>query len=193
MDRGNDKAAVKFLLITTMMKGATTTTLLKCFEKCQQRIYKMALMPQRSRCRFVLEMTFLMTAIEAENVLEELSKCWWKCKLRWQTGHELRGRKVLIKKGIVEHMRGKLKSKWMKRKTFPKWKLNQILPLRNHRHSASSIGTGKHIRLNADTKEYKRKIGVIIWRGLMMEKTWKALEHLWIPWDKIWYKYINNQ
>ena len=80
-----------------------------------------------------------MTVIEAENALEELSKCWWKWKANSDDKPgKFHDEKVLIKKGIAKHMSGKLKSKRMKRKTFPKWKLNQILPLRDHRHSTSS-------------------------------------------------------
>lgn len=82
MDRGNDKAAVKFLLITMMTKGATT--LLKCFEKCQQRIYKMALMPQRSRCRFCARDDFF-------NDGNRGGKCAWRAlemlmEMQTQTG-----------------------------------------------------------------------------------------------------------
>lgn len=68
------KTAVKFLLI---MKGTTMPTLLKCFEKCQQRIYKMALMPQRVFVAVFCARNdfFSMTVIEAENALGELLKC----------------------------------------------------------------------------------------------------------------------
>lgn len=127
------------VLITESEGAPDSAATSKCFEKCQQRIYKMALMPQRSRrCRFMLAMTFLMTPIEAEM----LSKCWWNCKIRDKPTVNScdDDTNVLIKKGIDEHTRGKLKSKRMKgkaenMKTFPKWKLNQILPLRSHLYS----------------------------------------------------------
>lgn len=63
-------------------------------------------------------------------------------------------------------MSGKLKSKWMKRKTFPKWKLNQILPLMII--AIQQLGRRKHIRLNTDTKagdEHKRKLSCYLRRS----------------------------
>jgi hypothetical protein len=56
------------ILLITMMKGTTSS---KCFEKCQQRIYKMALMPQPFSLPFCARNDFF-------NDSNRGGKCAWR-------------------------------------------------------------------------------------------------------------------